>query len=329
MADVLLVCVGADAAKAEALAGVFEDAGFSISDDNVSAENIARNHVCLIVWSRMAMESPAFNSAMAEAIGAEKAVIACVSGPDDIALAAPTFDISAWTGDPDDPALDALFNAVDHLVPLEALEHDDIEVVPEPEPVVRLVAEATEPEPEAEKDAKPARKKKKRKAHSDYDPMRLGRDRPHLRLVHGVLAVLLISGFAFANLAPARSAEPTAHAVAQIPDETVSLIPGAQNFTMDELLSDRPLAPMPALAEGIGPVELASLASYDVTPVQPLRPRRARTHLAAAEAPVAGEETKIEAAAAYVAAAPSVEATLTPVAFTPVAEAAKDDKPHV
>lgn len=328
MADVLFVCVGADAARAEALADVFENAGFSISDDNVSAESMARNHVCLIVWSRVAMESPAFNRAMADAISADKAIIACVSGPDDITLAAPTFDISAWAGDPDDAALDELFDAVDRMAP--RIETPEAAFEPAPEPVVRLVAKAPA-ESEAETKPKPARKKKKRKAHSDFDPMRLNQDKPHLRLVHGVLAVLLIGGFAFASLAPARSAEPSALAVAQIPDETISLIPGAQNFTMDDLLSDRPLPPMPALAQGIGPVALASIESYDVAPMQPIRPRRVRTYLAAAEAPpasAASESAKIEAVAVQVAIAPSAEATLTPAAFTPATEDAKA-KPHV
>ena len=335
MSDVLLVCVGADAATAEALAEVCETAGFSISEDAVSAESVARNHVCLIVWSRVAMDSPAFNSAMAEAISAQKAVIACVSAPDDIALTAPTFDISTWSRDPDDAVLDDLFDAVDRMSPASE-PAETVGLASEPEPVVRLVSETPAPvvADRANAKTKPAcRKRREARAEPEFDPMRIGRDKPYLRLVHGVLAVLLMSGFAFANLAPARSAEPTGQAVAQIPDETASLIPGAQNFTMDELLSDRPLPPMPELAEGIGPVALASLDSYDVAPVQPLRPRRARVHLAAAEAAptsIASESDKIEAAATYVVAAPSAAVTLTPAAFMAAPEGDKPDgKPHV
>lgn len=326
MSDVLFVCVGADAAQADALADVFQQAAFSVSDEKVSADSIARARVCVIVWSSSSMESLRFNTAMAEAIGANKAVIACVDTPDDIALAAPAFDISAWTGEADDTALDNLFDAVDRMAP-QVVTPDEVAAEAEPA-LVRLIAETSTPQTA---DAKRARTRQ-RTPHADFDPLRLSPQRRHLRLVHGVLAVLLIGGFAFTNLAPARSAEP-AYPVAQMSDETVSLIPGAQNFTMDELMSDRPLPPMPALPEGIGPVSLASLASFEVTPAQPIRPRRARVYLAAAEAPpvsAASESDNIETAVAYLASAPSVEAALTGVVLASGSEADKPDvKPNV
>jgi len=97
--------------------------------------------------------------------------------------------------------------------------------------------------------------------------------------------------------------------------------------------SAHPLPPAPALDAGIGSVALASVESFDITPVQPIRPRRARTYLAATEAPPASapsESDNIQTAATYVASAPNAEATLTSVVFSPAAEADKPQvKPHV
>jgi protein TonB len=71
-----------------------------------------------VVWSQSSIRSRPFLDAAQRVINAEKAVVASLiepPPPDSIGTSL-AFDLSDWDGDPNDPALDPLFFAVDRLV---------------------------------------------------------------------------------------------------------------------------------------------------------------------------------------------------------------------
>ena len=108
MTDVILICVRSDLACAEALGSVLQAHGLRVGDAGVQDYGAA-----LILWSEAAGESEAFLRAARKAIASGDAMIASLCEcdvPQDDDL--PMFDISHWRGDPDDPALEPLKQAL-------------------------------------------------------------------------------------------------------------------------------------------------------------------------------------------------------------------------
>jgi protein TonB len=118
MADVLIVCVREDEPKAKALAEMFEAAGFSIGGAPSSDAALRSSGAGLVVWSQASIRSRPFLDASQRVINAEKAVVASLIEPPPPSSIgdSPVFDLSRWNGDPNDPALDPLFFAVDRMV---------------------------------------------------------------------------------------------------------------------------------------------------------------------------------------------------------------------
>jgi protein TonB len=118
MADVLIVCVREDEPQAKALAEMFEAAGFSIGGAPTNDSALRSSGAGVVVWSQASIRSRPFLDAAQRVINAEKAVVASLiepPPPDSIGNSL-AFDLSDWDGDPNDPALDPLFFAVDRLV---------------------------------------------------------------------------------------------------------------------------------------------------------------------------------------------------------------------
>ncbi|MEZ5958261.1 MAG: hypothetical protein R3C27_13740 [Hyphomonadaceae bacterium] len=118
MADVLIVCVREDEPQAKALADMFEAAGFSIGGAPSSDGALRSSGAGVVVWSQASIRSRPFLDAAQRVINAEKAVVASLIEPPPPSSIgeSPAFDLSRWSGDPNDPALDPLFFAVDRMV---------------------------------------------------------------------------------------------------------------------------------------------------------------------------------------------------------------------
>ena len=117
MADILFVCVRKDLAQADALADMFQAAGFSIGDLPEREADLRGAGAALLVWSEAASQSPPFNQAAARVLAAGRAVFATLDGrqPPAELGSAPLFDLSGWRGDADDSLLDPLFAAIDKM----------------------------------------------------------------------------------------------------------------------------------------------------------------------------------------------------------------------
>lgn len=118
MADVLIVCVREDEPQAKALADMFEAAGFSIGGAPTSDGALRSSGAGVVVWSQASIRSRPFLDAAQRVINADKAVVASLIDPPPPSSIgeSPAFDLSRWDGDPNDPALDPLFFAVDRMV---------------------------------------------------------------------------------------------------------------------------------------------------------------------------------------------------------------------
>ena len=137
MADVLIVCVREDEPQAKALAEMFEAAGFSIGGAPSSDAGLRSSGAGLVVWSQASIRSRPFLDAAQRVINAEKAVVASLIEPPPPSSIgdSPVFDLSRWDGDPNDPALDPLFFAVDRMVN-SARAAVGAAPAPEPDPYV-------------------------------------------------------------------------------------------------------------------------------------------------------------------------------------------------
>jgi TonB family protein len=118
MADVLIVCVREDEPQAKALAEMFEAAGFSIGGAPSSDGALRSSGAGVVVWSQASIRSRPFLDAAQRVINADKAVVASLIEPPPPSSVgnSPSFDLSDWNGDPNDPSLDPLFFAVDRMV---------------------------------------------------------------------------------------------------------------------------------------------------------------------------------------------------------------------
>jgi hypothetical protein len=97
---------------------MFERAGLHVGGAPGAPDDMRSCGAALVVWSQASIRSRAFLDAAQRAVNAGKAVVACLIAPPPPASInhAPAFDLSQWTGDPDDPVLDPLFFAVDRMV---------------------------------------------------------------------------------------------------------------------------------------------------------------------------------------------------------------------
>jgi hypothetical protein len=118
MADVLIVCVREDEPQAKSLADMFERAGFSVGGAPGNDAALRSSGAAVVVWSQASIRSRPFLDAAQRVVSAEKAVLACLiePPPGESVKDAPSFDLSGWSGDPDDPLLDPLFFSVDRMV---------------------------------------------------------------------------------------------------------------------------------------------------------------------------------------------------------------------
>lgn len=118
MADVLIVCVREDEPQAKALADMFEAAGFTIGGAPSNDAALRSSGAGVIVWSQASIRSRPFLDAAQRVINAGKAVVASLIEPPPASSIgnSSAFDLSHWDGDPNDPALDPLFFAVDRMV---------------------------------------------------------------------------------------------------------------------------------------------------------------------------------------------------------------------
>lgn len=118
MADVLIVCVREDEPRAKALADMFEAAGFTIGGAPNNDAALRSSGAGVVVWSQASIRSRPFLDAAQRVINANKAVVASLIDPPPPSSIgdALAFDLSRWSGDPDDPSLDPLFFAVDRMV---------------------------------------------------------------------------------------------------------------------------------------------------------------------------------------------------------------------
>lgn len=118
MADVLIVCVREDEPQAKSLADMFERAGFSVGGAPGNDAALRSSGAAVVVWSQASIRSRPFLDAAQRVVSAEKAVLACLiePPPGESVKDAPSFDLTGWSGDPDDPLLDPLFFSVDRMV---------------------------------------------------------------------------------------------------------------------------------------------------------------------------------------------------------------------
>jgi hypothetical protein len=115
MADVVMVCVREDIERAEALAEMFDDFGFSVSDV-ADDETLRWCGAGVVVWTDAAKASVGLSAAVERVMASGKGVVLNFTNavaPDGAALC---FDMTAWNGDPDDVSLDRLFFALDRMM---------------------------------------------------------------------------------------------------------------------------------------------------------------------------------------------------------------------
>jgi hypothetical protein len=116
MPEIILVCVSDDLPQAEALAEMFDGAGFSVRDDVFNDTALARATAGVLVLSPAAFACGRFRDAAQRVHEAAKAVIACLEPGRRLPFAdAPVFDLSGWCGEAEDPMLEPLFFAVDRM----------------------------------------------------------------------------------------------------------------------------------------------------------------------------------------------------------------------
>lgn len=118
MADVLFVYLREDSAHAEALAEMFEAAGYSLDGFPEDDAELRASGAAVLIATKTTSQSAVFASAARRAFQAGKAIVVRfddVVPPAEIAAAA-TFDLMAWDGDPNSVVLDPLFFAVDRKV---------------------------------------------------------------------------------------------------------------------------------------------------------------------------------------------------------------------
>lgn len=115
MSDVVMIYVREDIERAEQLAEMFDDFGFSVSCE-ATDEALARCGAAVVLWTDTAGVSPAIAEAVARVMASGKGVVLNFGSVVAPAGAALTYDLTEWGGDPENTALDAMFFALDRMV---------------------------------------------------------------------------------------------------------------------------------------------------------------------------------------------------------------------
>jgi len=112
MADVLLLCVHADAQRAVVLAEELEIAGFSVEGASAGQSALDACSAALLVWTKDSAESGLFHDAAQLAARSGKVIVANFTGAAHPWGRAANIDMARWDGDPESVAVDLLINAV-------------------------------------------------------------------------------------------------------------------------------------------------------------------------------------------------------------------------
>lgn len=112
MADVLLLCVHADAQRAVVLAEELEIAGFSVEGASAGQSALHACNVALLVWTKESAESGLFHDAAQLAARSGKVIVANFTGAAHPWGRAANIDMARWDGDPEHVSVDLLINAV-------------------------------------------------------------------------------------------------------------------------------------------------------------------------------------------------------------------------
>ncbi len=149
MADVIMLCVRHDIERAEALAEMFDDFGFSVSDKS-DEEGLRMCAAAAVVWSEAARGCAVFVEAAKRAMETRKAIVLNLSHAEAPEGARFSFDLTGWNGDPDDESLDHLFFTLDRMVIAARQAKPDVaepakDVVPVAAPMPRRAVRAAPP----------------------------------------------------------------------------------------------------------------------------------------------------------------------------------------
>lgn len=269
MADVLMICVRQDVPRAEALAEMFDAAGFSVGDDVHDQAAFARCGAAVVVWSRIASHSQGFLSAVSRAMKAGKAVFAIGSGalPPGDAPPARVFDLADWQGESDDAILDSLFFTIDRLVMIARAEQAEADLAQGDTPKAAASWLADLP---AEREARGQSAVREIVLAAPRTPERR-RVSLHRGGVLAALAVLaLIGGGALTTSLAMSTPHPAPHAhapVAQAASQAAAPVEGSVNFS-DVALSAAPaIAPVRlAPRHGLEPPSASSLTRAEQAP---------------------------------------------------------------
>jgi len=112
MADVLLLCVHADAQRAVVLAEELEIAGFSVEGASAGRAALESCAAVVLVCTKDALESGLFLDAAQSAALTGKVIVANFTGAPHPWRRASNIDMSRWDGDPENVAVDVLINDV-------------------------------------------------------------------------------------------------------------------------------------------------------------------------------------------------------------------------
>jgi periplasmic protein TonB len=115
MADILMIGLPETAEHERALAALFARAGLSVAHGQASPAELRDLAAIILLWGDDAARTPPMMDAIDRATATGKALIARL-GPRPLPLnlrGPPSFDLTGWRGDPDDPLLDKLLLALD------------------------------------------------------------------------------------------------------------------------------------------------------------------------------------------------------------------------
>ncbi len=146
MSGVVFIFVREDAGDAETLAEAFDAAGYSITGSDANGDALS-----VVLWSRAALRSRAFQHAAEQALRAGKAIVASLAAPPSCeqVFNAPVVDLSGWRGEAG-AALDPLFDvaaSIAHPVRANVIAlparpvYEDAEFT---EPLLRITSEQDE-----------------------------------------------------------------------------------------------------------------------------------------------------------------------------------------
>jgi hypothetical protein len=118
VANILLISAPEDAPRTQALAQRFKTTGFSVREGVSSDAALRSASAGVLLWSQESRQSPLFQDTARRVVSAGKAVVARLTDtlPAEGFGMLRAFDLSQWQGDPQDPLLDKLHDAVKQMV---------------------------------------------------------------------------------------------------------------------------------------------------------------------------------------------------------------------